>query len=158
MVQKKYKIGLIGAGHMGTALLAGWLGSRTAEPGEIVVSDTNRSGLKSTVKKFGIHGAKNNGEVVASSETVVLAVKPQVMDGVLDGVAKVAAGKTLFISIVAGFTLARMEGKLGREIGAVRVMPNTPALIGEGISALSFNRQVTGKEKERAMGLMGAVG
>lgn len=158
MVQNSYKIGLIGAGHMGKALLAGWLASRTAVPGEITACDTNRSGLKATVKKFGIEAAKSNRELVASSETVVLAVKPQVMDGVLDDIAKVTAGKTLYISIAAGYTLARMEGRLGTEIGAVRVMPNTPALIGEGISALSFNRQVSGEEKERAMGLMGAVG
>lgn len=143
---------------MGTALLTGWLASGMARPGEIVASDANRAGLKATTKKFGITAAKTNRDLVASAETVVLAVKPQVMDGVLEEIAKVKSRHNLFISIVAGFTLARMEAKLGLDIGAVRVMPNTPALIGEGISALSFNPQVSGEEKKRAMALMGAVG
>ncbi len=97
-------------------------------------------------------------ELAAWADVIVLAVKPQVIDSVLKEIAPVVTAKKMVISIAAGVPIARIEEGLGGPVPVVRVMPNTPALIGEGISALSFNGRVKEAGKKLALKLLGVAG
>ncbi len=155
---KKAKIGLIGAGNMGSALLSGWLAAKAAGAGDIRTYDPDPAKLRAITQRLKVKAAGDNGDLAAWADVIVLAVKPQVMDAVLKEIAPQASPSKLFISIAAGVTIARIEQGLGREVPVVRVMPNTPALIGEGISALAYNGRVKGEGKKRALRLLDAVG
>lgn len=155
---KKAKIGLIGTGNMGSALLSGWLSAKAVVAGDIRVYDPDRAKLQSTTRRFQVQAMGDNGDLTAWADVVVMAVKPQVMDAVLKEIAPAVTAKKLVISIAAGMSIARIEEGIGNKVAVVRVMPNTPALIGEGISALAFNDRVKGAGKKRAMLLLDAVG
>jgi pyrroline-5-carboxylate reductase len=152
------RIGLIGFGNMGSALVDGWLTSKAARPGEIRIYDSDLEKLREAAKRFGIKAAKDNRDIVSNADVVLFAVKPQVLDEVLQEISSVAGDKTLFISIAAGVPLDRIEKNLGKGVGVVRVMPNAPALIREGISALCANKQVTKEGRKTAGRLLDAVG
>ncbi len=155
---KKAKIGLIGTGNMGSALLAGWLSAKAAGAGDIRLYDPDGEKLRAATGRLKVKAAEDNADLTAWADVIVLAVKPQVMDDVLQEIAPAVTAKKLIISIAAGVTIERIEQGLGKEVPVVRVMPNTPALIGEGISALSFNVRVKGEGKKRALQLLDAVG
>jgi pyrroline-5-carboxylate reductase len=152
------KILLIGAGKMGSALLAAWL-KEGALPQSLTVVETNPV----TVKKL----AAENIQVVISAEAItekpdciVLAVKPQSMDEVISSFRRKPesqAGSPLILSIAAGKTLAYFETHLGKS-PVVRAMPNTPALIGKGISALCANAMASDAQRQLAQALLGAAG
>jgi len=143
---------------MGNALISGWLASRLVRPADLLVGEPDPERLKDCVRRYQVEGAESNRDLAARSEVVLLAVKPQVIDSVLDEIREALSAGTLLISIAAGVPLSRIEERVGKKIRAVRVMPNTPALIREGISALSFNRFVTSRDRKTAVRLLGAVG
>ncbi|PIX85777.1 MAG: pyrroline-5-carboxylate reductase, partial [Nitrospirae bacterium CG_4_10_14_3_um_filter_53_41] len=155
---KRPKIGLIGAGNMGGALLQGWISSSTARPQDILVSDADVEKARHVVRRFKVKAARHNQDLSARSDVILLAVKPQIIDQVLKEIAETIAPRTLLISIAAGVSLFRIEKGIGKKVRAARVMPNTPALIQEGISALSFNSHVTSQDKKLAVRLLNAVG
>ncbi|NOY52456.1 MAG: pyrroline-5-carboxylate reductase [Deltaproteobacteria bacterium] len=155
---KKTKIGLIGTGNMGGALLAGWLSAKVASAGDIRVHDPDPEKLRATTGGFKVKAAKDNVELTAWADVVVLAVKPQVIDAVLREIAPAVTAKKLVISIAAGVPIARIEEELASPVSVVRVMPNTPALIGEGVSALAYNGRVKSAGKKTALQLLDAVG
>ncbi|MEK6775374.1 MAG: pyrroline-5-carboxylate reductase [bacterium] len=155
---KRLKIGLIGAGNMGGAMLQGWISSSAALPADILVSDADADKVRSAVRRFKVKAARNNQDLAARSDVILLAVKPQLMDPVLQEIAEKIGPRTLLISIAAGVSLSRIEKGVGKKVRAVRVMPNTPALIQEGISALSFSRHVTVQDRKLAVRLLNAVG
>lgn len=152
------KIGLIGIGNMGSALMHGWLRAETARPEDILIRDAEEEKVRSAVRAFKVRAASDNADLAARSDLIVLAVKPQMITRVLEEIADRVTARTLLISIAAGTPLSRIESGIGKKVRAVRVMPNTPALIGEGISALCFNRHVTAGDKKTAVRLLGAVG
>ncbi len=155
---KRPKIGLIGIGNMGSALLHGWLDSSVAKPEDILISDADLAKVRTASRRFKVKAAKSNPDLAARSDLILFAVKPQVMDRVLEETSGAVTSRTLLISIAAGIPISRIEKGIGKKVRAVRVMPNTPALIQEGISALCFNRNVTEKDKKLAVRLLNAVG
>jgi pyrroline-5-carboxylate reductase len=155
---KKHKIGLIGVGNMGGALMQGWISSKTARPEDILIHDSEEAKVRFAVRTFKVKAAADNPDLAARSDLILLAVKPQVMGRVLKDLSGKVTTRTLVISIAAGVTLSGIEKGIGKKVRAVRVMPNTPALIGEGISALCFNRNVTAQDRKTAIKLLGAVG
>lgn len=141
-------IGFIGAGKMAEAII-----SRLGSPSNIIASDINKQRLGYLKKKYRIRGAKDNQEVFAKSEIVVLAVKPQDFGQALAGI----RAQGLIISIAAGIPLSYLQNKFpGMPI--VRAMPNNPCLVGQGITALAKGKRVSAGQYKKAEAIFEAVG
>lgn len=125
----------------------------------IVVSDLSEDARKYVAENFSVRVEESNHAVVATSSTVVLALKPQVMQGALSSVASsLQSTSPLLISIAAGIRLGDLDSWSGGNLSIVRVMPNTPALIQKGISAMYANPEVSDEEKTVVQNIMSAVG
>jgi pyrroline-5-carboxylate reductase len=133
-------IGFVGGGNMAEALIKGIITAKVCEPKNIFVSDILAERLEYLAKQYGVHKANNNGELAAKVGILILSVKPQNMVEALESIKNAVKKETLVISIAAGVKTANIAAVLG-DIGIVRVMPNTPALIGEGASALFANEK-----------------
>jgi pyrroline-5-carboxylate reductase len=142
---------LLGCGKMGSAMLAGWLESGLAATSVHVIDPAPSDWLRGT----GVH---LNADLPASPSIVVVAVKPQIMAEALPGVAGLSGGDTLFLSIAAGTPLAFFERLLGATTPIVRAMPNTPAAIGRGITAMIGNAAATDTHMQTCEALLAAVG
>jgi pyrroline-5-carboxylate reductase len=150
---------LVGCGKMGGAMLAGWLAGPEAAGGVHVV-EPNAEAMGDLASHPGVTvhaGAETVPDGLAPG-TVVLAVKPQSMDGALVPLTRFVAPDTCFLSIAAGKTLGYFENHLGGSAAVVRAMPNTPAAVGRGITAYVANANVTADQKARAHRLLEAVG
>ncbi len=142
---------LLGCGKMGSAMLAGWL-DRGLEPGSVWVIDPNPSDwLKNT-------GVNINADLPDSPAVVLIAVKPQMMGSALPDIADYGNGSTLFVSVAAGTTIETYEDMLGAASPIVRAMPNTPAAVGRGITAIVGNPRVAPAQLDTAEALLAAVG
>lgn len=149
------KIAFIGAGKMAEAIIA-----RLGDKKNISAADVSRQRLKVLRSKYEVKSQKDNCEAFGSAEVVVLAVKPQQISEVLDGVRGVGYGgqkKKLIISIAAGIPLNYLQKKLpGHSV--IRAMPNNPCLIGEGMTALAKGKGVTSRESRVASQIFKSVG
>ena len=142
---------------MGGAIIGGIVNNGIAAPSDIIVSDANRASVEKTQSLYGIEAAKNNGEAT-NSDILFLCVKPNVLYNVIEEIKDTVSGETLIISIAAGQSIEAIETAFGTKIKLIRVMPNTPALVGEGMSALSPNANVTDAELETAVDLFNSFG
>ena len=142
---------LLGCGKMGSALLAGWLEAGLPAASVWVIEPNPSDWLRGT----GVH--LNKG-VPAAPAVALLAVKPQMMGAALPALQALGNGETLFVSIAAGTTIATFEDALGAQTPIVRTMPNTPAMVGRGITAIVGNRFATPDHLALARNLMAAVG
>ena len=149
-------VGFVGGGNMAEALIRGIITAKVCEPENIFVSDILAERLDYLAKQYGIQKANNNGELAAKVDILILSVKPQNMAEVLESIKNAVKKETLVISIAAGVKTADIASVLGN-IAIVRVMPNTPALIGEGASALFANEKAK-PMLERAQSIFSAVG
>ncbi len=148
---------LVGCGKMGSAMLSGWL-ERGAVAGGVSVIEP--AGAPEFAGQDGIDIVSDGTQLpeAFSPETVVLAVKPQIMDEAIAPCRRYASSGALFLSIAAGKTIGYFEEHLGSEAAIVRAMPNTPATIGAGITACAANAQADKHQRDRAMSLLEAVG
>jgi pyrroline-5-carboxylate reductase len=151
------RIAFIGAGNMAEALVKG-LVSAGVPADRITVTDPLETRLDEFRRSFGVQGSSSNVSAVAGADVVVLAVKPQILQGVLEEIRGHVGESALIVSIAAGIRTERIEQTLGGSARVVRVMPNTPALVGEGISAISGGRRATAADLDLAGELLGAVG
>lgn len=131
------KIGFIGTGNMGYAMMKGITSS--LEDIELVYTDVNKNRLEQIKTEIGYSYVNSNAECVKNSKYVVLAVKPQYYQQVLHDIKEVVTGEHIIISIAPGITIEYLKNILGKDIKIVRAMPNTPALVGQGMSAISFS-------------------
>jgi len=152
-----HKVAFIGAGNMSEAMVKGLVATRAVGPGDITVTDVSDARLGHMSATYGVKTDKDNARAVKAADVVVLAVKPQVMDGVLAGLSKSVNSKQLVISIAAGVTVARITKGLGKKARIVRSMPNTPALIGEGAAAIFAGDGCKKDDAKTAKGLLGSV-
>jgi pyrroline-5-carboxylate reductase len=151
------RIGFIGGGNMAEALIAG-LVRAGHESGKIWVSDTSAERTAMLHERYGVKATGNNAEVAAEAEVLVLAVKPQQMKAALASLGAAIGDGTTVISIAAGVSVASLRGYLGRDdLPIVRVMPNTPALVGAGMSVL-FCEEDDGEHRRRAEYVLDASG
>ncbi|WHZ26763.1 MAG: Pyrroline-5-carboxylate reductase [Nitrospira sp.] len=152
-----HKLSFVGGGRMAEALINGVLsaGNYTAE--QIHVADPNTARLDHLKTQYGVQIGVTNHEAVVSSDVVVLAVKPQVMAEVLKEIGDVLT-KRLVISVVAGVRLGRMIEACGPQARIIRAMPNTPAMIGEGMTALAIGPGVEESEMRCARQIFESVG
>jgi pyrroline-5-carboxylate reductase len=145
---------LVGGGNMGAAMAQGWLAAGL-KPGDLLLVDPKPGAAAEPLLAAGVqHVTAPEG---AAADIVVLAVKPQVMDAVMPPLAAILTPDTLVVSIVAGRTIASIEAALG-ERPVVRAMPNTPALIGRGITGAYANERVTPEGRAAADALLSACG
>jgi len=152
-------IGFIGGGNMASSLIGGLIKGGVVTANSITVFEPNAEKAASLKTEFGINIAADNIELINNSNTVVVAVKPQVLEAVLTPLAStVQATSPMIVSIAAGITTNSIEQWLGGNVAVVRVMPNTPALVSQGASGLYANAQVSDEQKTTATQLINAVG
>lgn len=151
------KIGFIGAGQMGRALMKGMIGSGLLKADQILVNDANPEVFQQAVDELGVVRAEDNRDLVAKCDVVFLAVKPQNAEEPLEEI-KDCSADTLFISVVAGLTSQDIKAALDATARVIRTMPNTPALVSSGASALCKGANATDQDMELAQTLMGSVG
>lgn len=152
------KIGFIGGGNMAASLIGGLIADGTS-PSQIRVADPEAARLVSLEQQFAIQTAPDNTALVAESEVVVLAVKPQVMREVCQQVSTAVQQRhPLIISVAAGIRIGDIDRWLGDDNAIVRTMPNTPALVQCGATALYANTRVSEQQHEIAERIMRAVG
>ena len=123
-------LGFLGAGNMGQAMIRGLLSAKLRSPEQVVVFDAAPGRGEELRRRFGVAVARSVEELLRDCDTVVVAVKPQVLPSVLSGISQDAARGKTFVSIVAGARVALFGKALGEGARVVRTMPNTPALIG----------------------------
>ncbi|MGE4286856.1 MAG: pyrroline-5-carboxylate reductase [Phycisphaerae bacterium] len=148
-------IGFIGSGNMAEAIIKGLLESKVYAPQNVNVSDLFDARLDYMAEAYGVSAFKDNIDLIASSDVVVLAVKPQVVAEVLEGIDSFPEGK-LLISIVAGTLISTITDKLG-DIPVIRVMPNTPALVGCGAAGLYGNEKAA-SQMELTLQIFSSIG
>jgi pyrroline-5-carboxylate reductase len=149
-------VAVLGAGKMGEALMSGLL--RSGRPAsELLFTERHEDRAKALTEKYGIE-AVSAAEAAKRADTIVVAVKPQEIGAVLDDLAAAASPDKLVVSIAAGITCATFEGRLAAGTPVVRVMPNTPALVDEGMSAISAGAHATEAHLTRAEALLSPVG
>ncbi|MBM4396753.1 MAG: pyrroline-5-carboxylate reductase [Deltaproteobacteria bacterium] len=151
-------IGVLGAGNMGEALIAGLVKASLVRPEQILASRRSEVALAWLRDQYGVRTTLDNRELVAASDLVVLAVKPQVMPSVLEETADRFRTGQVVISIAAGITTAMLESYVRNDIPVVRVMPNTPALVGEAVSPYCLGRHGSTDQALLASQIFSAVG
>jgi pyrroline-5-carboxylate reductase len=156
-MREQKTIGFIGAGNMAGAMIRGLV--QGGLPGKrILAFDVDRNKLRALGREFRIQSARSNAELISRSGAAVLAVKPQVVDAVLHEIGPLDAKAPLLLSIAAGVTIQRLRAALGPESRVVRAMPNTPALIGQGVSGFCAGPKVSPAERELARSILEALG
>lgn len=152
----KTRIAFIGAGNMAASLIGG-LRAQGLEAQQIRASDPGEETRARVSAEHGIETFADNGQAVEGADVVVLAVKPQAMKAVCEALRPSLAPNQVVVSIAAGITCASMTQWLGQQ-PIVRCMPNTPALLRQGVSGLYATAQVTAQQRQQAEALLSAVG
>ena len=152
------KLGLIGGGNMAEALVRGLLAARTLTKEQIRVSDPSADRRELLESNHGVQTTSSNTDLGAWAEVVLFAVKPQLIDAVLSQCADSLSPNCLVLSILAGTPLSTFENALAPKTAVVRAMPNTPALVQSGATALAPNEFCTDEHLTLAQSLFSAVG
>lgn len=157
-MRNNYIVGIIGAGNMGEALIKGLLRSNLVRSYEILASSRTLKRVKFLEKTYGIHTTRNNVAITSATNTIVLAIKPQDMQGVCEQISPSMTKDHLVISIAAGIDFAKLRALLGNKPRLIRVMPNLPAVIDEGISAIYCGPRMPERYRRFAHQIFQAVG
>ena len=155
---KTKTLGFIGAGNMAAALVKGLLHAKVVPPEGIIVSDVKPERLAQLKEEHGIRTTQDNHELVKVSDVVVLSVKPQVIDKVLGLIGGDVKSTQLVISVAAGVPVSAIESRLPEGTHVVRTMPNTPATVQAGATAIAPGTHATEEDLEVARALFSAVG
>ena len=154
----KPKIAFLGGGNMAEALVAGIVKSKLAEPDSLLATDIAQSRLALLKDRYHIQIGTQNSEAVAWADVIILCVKPQVLDEVLTGVHVNLSEQHLVISVAAGVAIHSIQAQITDTIPLVRAMPNTPAVIQEGVTALSGSPGLSSEHLEVAKKIFESVG
>jgi pyrroline-5-carboxylate reductase len=152
------KIAFLGTGNMAEALVKGLLRAGTATQQEILCAEPRAERREEIAKRYGVAVSDDNHGATEAADILVLSVKPQTMDHLLDEIAPAIDHRKLVISIAAGIPIAAIARKLGAGVRIVRTMPNTPALVGAGATALARGAHATEADLDQARALFQAVG
>lgn len=152
------KLGFLGAGKMASALAKGFIHSGLSNADSIIASDPYESARTAIAKEAGIRTTASNLEVLKAADIIILAVKPDQVNAVLAELKPQFTPKHLLVSIAAGVTLARMEAALPAGARVVRVMPNTPALVGASASAFATGTAASADDAQLVQRLLSSVG
>lgn len=151
-------IGFIGLGNMARAVIGGMLQKGMVKPEDICGSAKTEATRKKTEDRFNIRTVSCNRETAEAADILVLAVKPQFFEEVIEEIKNISwEGKTV-ISLAPGKTIAWLQEKFGQPLPVVRCMPNTPALVGEGCTGVCASQEVSPKTRETVMEILGSFG
>ena len=151
-------LGFLGAGNMGEAMIRGLLSAKLRLPEQVVVYDAAPGRGEELRRRFGVASARSVEDLLRTCDTVVVAVKPQVLASVLSGISRDAARGKTFVSIVAGAKVALFEKALGEGAKIVRTMPNTPAIVGMGSTGVYFPPAVDAATRKEILALFSSFG
>ena len=154
----KLQIGFLGAGKMATALAKGFAQAGLVAAGDMIASDSLEAARSHFAKDVGAKITSLNLDVIKSAQQIILAVKPDQVSGLLSEIRAEFSDRHLLISIAAGVPLATLEAGLPAGARVIRVMPNTPALVGASASALALGKSATPEDAQLAQQLFSAVG
>lgn len=151
-------LGFIGSGNMGSAMLGGIVKSGLAKAEDITVADLSQVALDKVKAEFGVNTSTDSKVAVSNSDVVIIALKPNIYEKAIAPLKELIDANKIIVSIAAGKTIESIENIIGSDKKVVRVMPNTPALVGEGMSALCKNANVTDEELEMIKSLFESFG
>lgn len=140
------KLGFIGTGNMASAIMGGIIKNNVIPAEEIIGADLFAPGRERAQKEYGINVTADNKEVAQKAETIILSVKPQFYESVIADIKDVVTDKQIIITIAPGKTLAWLAEQFEKDVKIVRTMPNTPAMVGEGMTAVCPNEHLTEDE------------
>ncbi len=152
------KIGFIGLGNMGSAILGGILKQGIAKAEDVIVTDKAPMAVKKAVEMLRVKAVATNVEVAQQADVLFLAVKPQIYELVIKEIASTVKKEAIIISIAPGKTLEWIGSLFGADTKIVRCMPNTPALVGEGCTGVCKNDLVTEEEMKQVLSLLNSFG
>ena len=152
------KIGSIGCGNMATAMLTGILREGLVKAEDVLASDPSAEARARFSEALGVRVTEDNREAAAFADVLILAVKPNCVETVAKEIADALRGDAILVTLAAGKSIAWIEGLFPKPVKIVRLMPNTPALVGEGMTGYSTNAQVTPDEAETVRKLLASFG
>lgn len=152
------KIGFIGAGNMASAMIGGIVNSKLVEPDMVIASAYSQGTLDRIYKNFGIKTTKDSKEVTRNSDIVIVAVKPDIYDDILEEIKDFIDDSKIIVTIAAGKSIEDIESIIGNDKKIVRTMPNTPALVNEAMSSLSINRNINDEDLEAVTEVFNSFG
>ncbi|MGH7768087.1 MAG: pyrroline-5-carboxylate reductase [Candidatus Binatia bacterium] len=153
----KDKIGVIGAGKIGSAIMRGVIGAGLVQKKQVMASDVSKALRQSVAAELGIEVTPDNDKVCQFADIVILAVKPQIIDAVVKEIAG-KLGKKLLVSVAAGVPLSRIENNLAKGARVVRVMPNITCVVGAGASCYAGGENATAEDLERVGAILNSFG
>lgn len=151
-------VGFIGCGNMASAMIGGIVNSRLLPKERIIASNRSKEKLEKIHDKYGINTTNDNKEVASHSDILVLSVKPNMYSSVVDEIKNVVKENVIVITIAPGIGIRDMQNMFEKDIKVVRAMPNTPALVGEGMSALCPSVNVSKEELLDVMNIFESFG
>ncbi|MST61390.1 pyrroline-5-carboxylate reductase [Peptostreptococcus anaerobius] len=152
------KLSFIGAGNMGKAMLGGVIKSGVVSPSDIMISDLYKPSLDAVKSEFGVNTTTDSKEAVRFGDVVIFAVKPNIIGKVMESVKDVVTVEKIVVSIAAAVSIDVMESIIGDDKKIIRVMPNTPALVGEAMSALCKNTNVDDESLNQVLSIFNSFG
>lgn len=153
------KLGFIGCGNMAKAMMGGIINSGLVKAEEVIASDMYVPGLENAKETLKINVTTDNKEVAANCEVIVLSIKPQFYPVVIKEISPLVAKETIVVTIAPGQTHEKLNEMFGREdVKIVRCMPNTPAMVLEGMTACCKNNNVTAEEMDKVKALLCGFG
>ncbi|MCR6516347.1 pyrroline-5-carboxylate reductase [Clostridium sp. LY3-2] len=152
------KIGFIGCGNMGSSMLGGLIDKEFLSKENFFVSAKSEESKKRLEEKFGVNVRSKNIDVVKESDVIVLAVKPYMYEKVIKEVKDFIRKDQIIVSIAAGIDIKDLENWIGEDFKIVKTMPNTPALVGEAMSAVCPNKNIKEEELKYIMSMFEAFG
>ncbi|PLR79659.1 pyrroline-5-carboxylate reductase [Bacillus canaveralius] len=152
------RIGFIGCGKMAQAMIQGILNSQLLPAENIYASSASEETITLVREKFGIFTCLDNRQIARAADVLILAVKPDVHKSVIKQIKDSVSEHTIIITIAAGITLQYIEESFGEHVKAIRTMPNTPSLVGEGMTAIAANRNVLDEELRDMLSIFASFG
>lgn len=144
----QYKVGFIGGGNMATAIMKGVIKGGVVDPKKVHVFDIDRPRLDALKAELGVNPVSGNIELVQNCDILLLATKPNVAETVLKEIAPALRPEQMLVSIAAGWSTARLRNCIDRRCKVLKVMPNTPAMVGAGVMIFSKDNDLSAKEVE----------
>ena len=152
------KIGFIGIGNMGSSIIKGILSSKFEKNENINIFDLDKDKVNTLVKEYGVNAVNSEKELPKNSDIIVLSVKPHIIPVVLKNLRGNVKKDTIILTIAAGISISVIENALGEDKKVVRTMPNTPAQVLSGMTAVTFNKNIENSEKEIIFKLLNSFG
>ncbi|MEX5214846.1 MAG: pyrroline-5-carboxylate reductase [Nitrospiraceae bacterium] len=152
------QIAFIGGGNMTEALVSGLLKTGQVTPAQLIATDVRPERLEYLARAFSIRVSSDNVRAITGAQMTVLSVEPQILDDVLAALAPALDPETLILSVAAGYPLSRLGRILARTARLIRAMPNTPAIVGRGATALALSPDLSPQDLARATALFKSVG